>query len=154
MLEEIYRQSAEGFAKGLTRFSRDREAAMDAVQQAFLQGLLHRERLESLEGGQLRAWLYTAAKNALIDQKRRQTRLLNMEIDAELPAPAEDIEDRLLLSGLMETLSDEQREIVQMRYFAGFNASEIGRAMDLPAATVRTKLRAALTRMKNEMNKE
>jgi RNA polymerase sigma-70 factor (ECF subfamily) len=154
VLEEIYRQNAEGFVKGLTRFSRDREAAMDAVQQAFLQGLRHRETLEGLAGGQARAWLYTAAKNALTDQKRRQTRLLSVEADAELPAPVEDIEDRLLLSGLMEALSDEQREIVQMRYFAGFNASEIGKALDLPAATVRTKLRAALVKMRNELNKE
>lgn len=42
------------------------------------------------------------------------------------------------------TLPDDLRLVVALRYYAGLDATEIGAALEIPSATVRTRLRRAL----------
>jgi RNA polymerase sigma-70 factor (ECF subfamily) len=45
-------------------------------------------------------------------------------------------------------LGEEARDVVLLRYYGGMDASEIGVALDLPPATIRTRLRRALLRLR------
>lgn len=49
-----------------------------------------------------------------------------------------------------EALSPNLRQAVRMRHFEGMSSVEIGRALDVPAATVRTRLRAAAILLKKQ----
>jgi RNA polymerase sigma-70 factor (ECF subfamily) len=148
LLEIIYSENFDSLVSALTAFSRDEQAAEDAVQQAFLQALKHRETLEAMPEKSARSWLYATAKNALVDAKRRSKRLLALDPDVEQGYTPPDIADSLTVTGLLAALPGDLRQIVELRYFTGLNATDIGQSLGIPPATVRTKLRSALQKMR------
>ena len=134
----------------VTVFSRDAAAAEDAVQQAYIQALLRREQLEGMPEAAMKAWLAATARNALVDAKRKTRRWV---YDDALAAFADEDDDamwvdRMLVESLLAQLPDGLSRIVHMRYLEGCNATEIAQRLDIPAATVRTRLRKALSNMR------
>ena len=74
---------ADGFEKykdslirSIAIFSGDEQAAQDAVQYAFLKAVMNRELLEQMPELAMKAWLSAAARNAVVDSKRKQSRLV------------------------------------------------------------------------------
>ena len=48
-------------------------------------------------------------------------------------------------------LDDVSKEIILLSVVAGFKSHEIGKIMDLPSATVRTKQKRALSKLREEL---
>jgi RNA polymerase sigma factor (sigma-70 family) len=159
--------------RAMVYFSGDEQAAKDGVSHAFTQALARRNMLESMPEPAMKAWLYAAARNAVVDIKRREARFsylpdenayrdggLSVFADTRLPDPAGRAAEEAWAKvwaeararALVEKLPPPLRAPVRMKYFGGMNASEIGRAMNLPPATVRTRLRTALRIMRNNFN--
>ncbi|GHV32642.1 hypothetical protein FACS18949_04190 [Clostridia bacterium] len=151
MLNVVYAENFAPLVRSLTAYSRDEQAAEDAVQQAFVQALGHQELLDGMSEKSLRSWLYATAKNALIDAKRRQSRVLALDPDYDAPSDDPDPTDRVIVAQLLEQLPEDLRQIVELRYFAGMNATLIGQTLDMNPATVRTKLRAAINKMRRDL---
>lgn len=59
--------------------------------------------------------------------------------------------DEIDLRAALIALPDDLRLIVTLRYFGGMDASEIGEALCLPPATVRTRLRRALATLRDQL---
>jgi RNA polymerase sigma-70 factor (ECF subfamily) len=147
--------------RAMVYFSGDEQAAKDGVSHAFTQALARKNMLEGMPEPAMKAWLYAAARNAVVDMKRREARFsylpgedaycgsgLSVFADPRLPDPA----DRAAAEALVEKLPPSLRTPVRMKYFGGMNASEIGRAMNLPPETVRTRLRRALRIMRKNFD--
>jgi RNA polymerase sigma-70 factor (ECF subfamily) len=140
-------------------FSRDEQAARDGVSHAFTQALAHKQMLEAMPEPAMKAWLYATARNAVVDIKRREDRfsyLPDTDVDtfaffADTRLP--DLTDRAAAEALVEKLPLNLRIVVRMKYFGGMNASEIGRALDIPSGTVRTRLRTAIQAMRENFNR-
>jgi RNA polymerase sigma-70 factor (ECF subfamily) len=92
----------------------------------------------------MKAWLYAAARNSVVDMKRREKRLTGFLDDDFAESRQIDVTDQVTVAGLLLRLPPELREPVRMKFFERMNATEIGEAMNLPAATVRTRIRRAL----------
>ncbi|MCL2832468.1 MAG: sigma-70 family RNA polymerase sigma factor [Treponema sp.] len=151
-IEEAFREYREAMVQSMAAFSRDREAAEDGVSHAFAQALARRAMLEAMPEPAMKAWLYAAARNAIIDIKRRQIRFMSMtgpydSYEFADPRP-DDPAGRAAIDLLLEKLPDALRVPVELKYYSGMNAAEIGEAMNLPAATVRTRLRTAMLRLR------
>ena len=97
-----------------------------------------------LNEGQQKSWLYTAARRIVIDRKRRIDRAPPAE---EEPVWTDDL-TRLEVAQLLGQLEEDKARIVQLRFFAGMNSTEIGRLMGMPPATVRTRLRSAVNKLR------
>lgn len=150
-LEELYATHKDALVKRLTAYSRDEHAAEDAVQQAYLKALAY-DGVTGMSNNSAKAWLYVTAKNALTDEKRKLKRWTVLETDVEVQLDEPDKDDMLMLNALLEHLSPEQHQIVTLRYLTGLDSATIGRMLDIPAATVRTKLRAALTKLRSKLD--
>jgi len=70
-LEIFYEENKDTMIRNLTIFSGDGEAANDAVQSGFLKALENGSLTKNMSQKALYSWLYTAAKNSLIDDKRK-----------------------------------------------------------------------------------
>lgn len=133
--------------------SRNQAFAEDVVQEAFLRALANTDILNDLPEYKCRAWLYRTAKNIIIDNARRM---------AKCPEPAEEAfsEDdysNITVQMMCRQLPEYERSLFQLRYFEGYNATELGEMFDIPSATVRSKLasaRAKLRKMLNENERE
>jgi RNA polymerase sigma-70 factor (ECF subfamily) len=158
-IEKAFKDYREAMIRAMVSFCRDEEAARDGVSQAFTKALIHKLMLEAMPEPAMKAWLYASARNAIVDIKRRESRFRRFVMesgglelsDSHFSAwsehdPAEMAEVALFLEKLPESL----RIPVELKYYQGMNATEIGEAMKLPAATVRTRLRTAMLRLREK----
>jgi len=149
LLEAYYERHKDELVGVLSRYSGDREAAADAVQEAFVKALQRRALLSGMEEKSLWSWLYTTAKNALTDEKRKAARLEPYGDRDEADTSAADPTDALLVEQLLHKLPPNLIYVVSLRYFGGLNATEIGAMKGIPPATVRSQLRAAISILKD-----
>jgi RNA polymerase sigma-70 factor (ECF subfamily) len=59
--------------------------------------------------------------------------------------------DALDLHSALAALSEEHRQVVALRFLVGMDATEIGALLDAPPATIRTRLRRALTLLREAL---
>lgn len=132
--------------------TKDRQTAEDAVQETFLKTVRYLDRY--VHKGKFRAFLYQVAANTCVDMWRKKHQ------EEQIPDTLECLEhgysraetemDFILL---IKELPKEQREIIYLRYAHDLTMREIGQILDLPVRTVQSRLRAALKRMKKELEK-
>ena len=150
-LAELYTKNKEIMVRKLTAYSHDVFAAEDAVQFAYLKALKENSLSETNEEA-ARSWLYVTARNALTDEKRKISRLAALTFDVEIPLDEPDQDDMILLNDLLKFLTPEQKEIVTLRYLTGLDSTAIGQMLGIPAATIRTRLRAAIKELRNRLD--
>ena len=146
-LEIFYEENKNRMINTLTAYSRDNEAARDAVQNAFLKAFENYDTLSLMPEKALWSWLYTTAKNSLTDEKRKTSRFMSHEMSDEADLTA-DPTDAILVKQLLHKLPENLLHIVSLRYFSGLNATEIGKLKGIPPATVRSQLRAGISILK------
>ncbi len=113
----------------------------------------------------LRSWLLRITYNVCSDWRRgrfgtRRARSQPLMNDDDTHARVATLEDdpgasgntaRLDLRAAINHLAAEHREVIALRYYAGMDATEIGAALGLPAPTVRSRLRRALTLLRERL---
>jgi len=117
--------------------------AEDIVQETFIRALENAHILNELTEGQCRSWLYRTAKNIFIDKIRRIVK----EPQPEIPLIEEDDLSEIMVEQLCNQLPGEERTLFWMRYMEGYSSAELGRILDMPPSTVRSKLSAARKKM-------
>lgn len=114
--------------------------ALDAVDEAVYQGLLHYKSLRQPE--YFTTWMTRILINVCNNELRRRRREVTM---AELPDTAAEAYDSLPLRQAVERLPRELRAVVALRYFSGYTIAETAEALSIPAGTVSTRQRKALS---------
>lgn len=123
--------------------------ALDAVDEAIYLGLLHYRRLCRPE--YFDTWLTRILINACNAELRRRKRELAVE---ELPETAAEAYDALPLKEAVRRLPGDLRAVVILRYFQGLTLAETAETLDIPAGTVSTRQRKALSLLKLELTEE
>ena len=135
-----------------------RTMAEDVVQEAFMSLWRSGARYDRRRGS-VRNWVLGVVHNRAIDAFRRgvvrEGRNVSDEGLAErLPADEETAtevarrdEARQVRAKLQE-LPAEQRQVVELAYFGGFSHTQIAEMLQLPAGTVKGRMRLALTKMR------
>ncbi len=128
------------------RILRDIDRTEDAVQEALviawrdLPGLRDPDRFD--------AWLHRLVVRSCLREAVRERRLAaNLRVlPAELPGATDDIvsvADRDQLDRGFRRLDPQQRAILVLRYFAGYQPAEIAEMLGIPAGTARSRLHHA-----------
>lgn len=143
-LYKLYPAHFQALSRYAARLVGDRMSGEDVAQETFMRAMASAETLATLSDGQQKSWLYTTARRIVIDQQRRINRAPPLEDE---PVWRDDL-TRLEVVQLLATLPAESAQIVRMRHFAGMNSVEIGRVLNLAPATVRTRLRSAITKLR------
>jgi RNA polymerase sigma-70 factor (ECF subfamily) len=142
------------------RVVRDSGAAEDLVQETFLR-VWNRVHGFDAQRGAIGPWLLAVAHNCAIDYLRstgeRQRNMLEL-FETEDPACFIDMEQDLLFSDrarrvkdALDKLPDNQREVIELAYFEGLSQTEMAERMGQPLGTVKTRVRAALKRLRDEV---
>jgi RNA polymerase sigma-70 factor (ECF subfamily) len=146
------------FSLALRRLG-DRGHAEDAVQEAFA-AIWRSASTYRPERGAAGGWLYTVARNAIVDRLRRN----GPAYDSELPelasseaGPAERAEDSYVswrVHRALEELPPREREVIELAYWSGMSQSEVADYLGLPLGTVKTRTRSGLARLADELEGE
>jgi len=144
------------FVRALARsLVKDDARADDLVQQTWLTAIEKPPR----HARSLRAWLGAVVRNLARTQNRAEWRRARHEGRQEpgrtLPTPAETLEKaawhQRLVEAVME-LEEPYRTTLLLRYFEDLDSKEIGAAQGIPPATVRTRLRRGLARLREKLD--
>ena len=152
MTRDLYERHFEELMGYCLQLCRNRDMALDLVQETFLKALEREEAMDAFSPEQQRAWLYRSAKNLFLDGVRRSAflqkkqRLLLDEEEGE-----EDGFSRAETELLLLRLPQEDRTLFRLRYLEGYSAVELSEMFDMPPATVRTRLLRARQLLKREM---
>lgn len=135
-----------------------RAMAEDVVQEAFLSLWRSGARYDPARGS-VRSWLLRVVHNRAIDVFRRSTlrdgRDVHDETAAERLAADELVEvevarreDVRQVRGALAELPADQRRVIELAYFGGFSHSQIAEMLDLPAGTVKGRMRLGLSKLR------
>lgn len=146
------------------RILRSADEAEDVVEEAFWQAWRQAPRYEATRGT-VQTWLLTIARSRALDRVRTLERRREDPIETEsgnqvaamvsddagpaLNAEAEE-RRRIIVSALAE-LPAEQREAVELGYFAGLSQSEIADRTGQPLGTVKTRMRLAMQKLRGRL---
>ncbi|HEX9188556.1 MAG TPA: sigma-70 family RNA polymerase sigma factor [Vicinamibacteria bacterium] len=147
------------------RFLGSEEEARDVAQEAFLKA--YRSLAGFKREARFSSWLYQIATNLCRDRlRRRKTRATVSleELDGGGPAMVETrpgADDLLLARDLaravrlaVESLPEEQREVVILKEYQDLTFLEIAQALDVPVSTVKTRLYRGLGQLRRRLERE
>jgi len=138
---------------------RDHHQAEDALQETWCRAL---ERLDGVDPGHFRGWLFTVAYHQAMLSKRRQKSKGQAAVPLPSaatqdvvpdpgPGPAAQVECRdesQRLRDLLACLPASQREVIHQRVYEGKRFREIAAALDCPLNTALARMHEGLKRLR------
>ncbi len=117
----------------------NREDALDAVQEAFIDAFRSLERFDRTR--RFYPWFYVLLRNRCykMTAKRRITEDFE-ETEILAPQNGMPIEERFALEKALRSLPDEDREIVTLKYLDGLSYEEVAEHLQIPRGTVMSRL--------------
>jgi RNA polymerase sigma-70 factor (ECF subfamily) len=141
---------------------RDRDLTEDIFQETFLKVIMAIKQGRYQENGKFKAWIMRLAHNLIIDNFRQETNentVSNDEMDIDLLNNMKlcdtNIEDEMIqeqiyedVKKLLRHLPDNQREVLEMRYYQDLSFKEIADITGVSINTALGRARYALINMR------
>jgi RNA polymerase sigma-70 factor (ECF subfamily) len=153
--EVLYQRYARPVYGLALRRLRDRGKSEDAVQDAFI-AVWRSAATYKPERGPARPWLFTIARNAIIDSLRGKRTVDNPALEdapepvSAEPTPEEWAEDEwrsFCTHAAVAELPERERVPLELAYWHGLSQSEIAHRLRLPIGTIKTRTRVGLARL-------
>jgi RNA polymerase sigma-70 factor (ECF subfamily) len=172
LVERLQRRDTQAMADLYDRFGRlvysviyaivrDSGTAEDLLQETFIRIW---NRVSGFDGqrGALGPWLLTVARNRAIDHirsagARNSKNLFELEewehqstqIDAEVGLQNKD--QAKIIRAALNKLTENQRRVIELAYYEGLSQTEIAEKLGEPLGTVKTWVRGALKKLREEL---
>jgi RNA polymerase sigma-70 factor (ECF subfamily) len=157
--EALYREARDdvfAYASGLLR---DRSAAEEVTAVAFERAYRKRRRFDERRGSR-RAWLFGIARNAALDELRRQKRQTGLQgdepaarpsadvLDAPASPPSTDPLERIAVRAALDQLTPRERELVALKFFAGLSNGEIANVVGISESNSGTRVHRVVEKLR------
>lgn len=158
LLQAVHDAHGRELLRYVLRLTRgDMAFAEDVVQESLLRLWRKPELLQQCSDG-VRAWLYTVARNQVIDH-RRSARYTREFCTADMPERTSMDEigpafDKWILSDALKSLSRDHRVAVLRAYYFGQTIAEIAASEHVPEGTIKSRLHYALRALRNALQEK
>ena len=132
----------------------------EEVLQDVLVKIWEKSALYDSDKGRLYTWMLNISRNAAIDKVRskhyKQNAKTNSQEDyVNIDKSSIGIRpDDIGIKDLTKILEKDQRDIINLAYFQGYTQKEISEELNMPLGTVKTKVRYALSSLKDYLRHE
>ena len=139
------------------RILRDENETQDVMQEIFVQIWKDAERFDPSRAS-VRTWLFTIARSRSLDRYRsRQIARKRIDDNAEEEllrvSSHEDLQNisamQQYVGNILGQLSPEQRKVLELSYYEGLTQEEIAEQLSEPLGTVKSRIRAALMKLRS-----
>ncbi|WP_159434882.1 MULTISPECIES: RNA polymerase sigma factor [Rubritalea] len=146
-----YESPLIGYAIGIVH---DHDRARDVVQDTFIR--LYQQDVEKVKEG-LKSWLFTVCRNRALDVLRKEKRMISVDDEAfsreesSEPGPDTRIDQQERVNQVMQylgQLSENQQQVIRMKYEQGLSYQEISEATGLTTGNVGFLLHKGLKKLK------
>lgn len=158
-LEKFIEQAVSDYESPLIGYANtilnDLEGARDVVQDTFTR--LCQQDIAKVEGG-LKSWLFAVCRNRALDVLRKEKRNQPLEDlrwkkvagpDMQPDEEAESQDRHLRLSGYLDRLTDNQREVIILKFQQGLSYREIQTVTGLTAGNIGFLIHTGLKRLRD-----
>ena len=137
-LVERYQNQAVGHA---TSILGNREDALDAVQEAFVDAFRALDKFDSSR--RFYPWFYVLLRNRcfkMLATPGRQNTISKEDSEILAPGNESSIEDTLALEAALLALTPQDRELITLKYLDGLSYQELADLLQIPRGTVMSRL--------------
>ncbi len=163
MFETYYLELREGVYWYVYRKLNKQEISEDITTEVFMKLLKNEEVLLKRDRNGIRAWLFTVARNQIIDMFRKNSKKDSKNVDLdeeifEIVASKDDDymkqvikeEEAEMVISLVEGLEKEEKEVIHLRFYEEMKFSEIGEVLGKKEGAVKMILYRGLEKIKNK----
>lgn len=146
-----------GFVRSLAqKLCQDNETADDIAQEAMVTALGE----GPADGTKRRSWLASVTRHLVFNHSRKNRRRVAREqlaaknLTSTTPAEivAEEQQRTMVVAAVLK-LPEPFREVVLLRYYRGLDTKECAQHLEIPEATVRTRLKRGIERLRTELDR-
>jgi RNA polymerase sigma-70 factor (ECF subfamily) len=156
-LAQLYDRHVEYMLGLAYRILENRDDAEDLVCDVFLEAWQHVNSYDPKRGS-VRTWLLLRVRSRAIDRMRglaiaRKHALLQYKMEESVVSERDDpdqIPDRARARKVLASLSKVQRIVIELTYFKGLTCREIADRCNLPVGTVKSRLSAAVDKLRQQ----
>ena len=165
-LEELYDRYSPILYSLIKKIVEDKTKAVEVLTDVFV--IVWKSKVSSeISADNVYTWLITLARNKAVDRKRRD------ENPAEMPEYNDDYEDSFIIPRLSKSidpldlnkalsvkdnfeealnkLTDAQNFVLYLAYYEGKTQGEIAKQLNIPVATVKSKIKVSLSNLKQNL---
>lgn len=156
LLQALYREHGDALTRYVRHLKRSGsgvaagdgvEGVEDVVQETMVRAWQRPNVLERAPDS-ARAWLFTVARNLVVDQARSARNRRETGTDHPVERAEADrtdaVLDRIVVADALASLTPDHRRVVVDAYWLGHTVSEIARRHDVPEGTVKSRLHYGL----------
>lgn len=162
-LELLYDRYSPLIYTLINKIVRSRELAEEVLADVFLI-IWKKYYMFDMSSENVYSWLITLTRNKAIDVKRRVYGHLTAEYNDDyedefiIPLLSKEIDAMDLVTALevrpnvdkaFQELTDAQRYVLNLAYYEGMTEKEIAERLKIPIQTVKSKIRIAISNLKN-----
>jgi RNA polymerase sigma-70 factor, ECF subfamily len=155
LLDELIVRYQHRLMRYLLYLTGNRELAEDLFQEVWMRVLVRGAQFNGR--ARFETWLFTIARNLVIDQRRRRTmcsldelveggeddRPMSFEVADDEPTPFDRVAnllDRERIAAALLTLDTLHREVLVLRFYEELSLEEIAKVTHAPLSTVKSRL--------------
>ncbi|KQP04462.1 sigma-70 family RNA polymerase sigma factor [Pseudorhodoferax sp. Leaf265] len=151
-LQALYKRESRWLLGVAQRIVRDRDAAHDVLQDAFVQ-IWQRASTFDRALGSARGWIYTVVRHKALDESRRAQRELPagdlLEQLSAQAAPEAAATDADALSRCLDALDAPKRDCIVSAFVEGLTHEQIAARLAAPLGSVKSWIRRGLLSLRN-----
>lgn len=164
-LDKLYLRYYQKIFAFILRYVNDSDRAQDILQETFLRVYNWREKYAPT--AKFASWLYRIARNLCIDEKRKYwNRMVDLDSQSRLEEdsqgpidlesdkgfdPRQQLDETIkmdLIRKAIESLSEEQRDVILLNKYEGLSYQEIGEILNISTESVKQRAYRAHLRLR------
>ncbi|MEM9653162.1 MAG: sigma-70 family RNA polymerase sigma factor [Actinomycetota bacterium] len=152
-VEEVYRSQHDRLWKSLLAYTGDADTATEAAAETFSQAFSRGDQIREPQAWVWRTGFRIAA--GMMAERRARSEAVSFDLE-HVSLGDRGLDDPSLVEfvDLLQTLSDQQRTIVVLRYAGGFRPAEIAELLNTSSGTVRVQLHRAHEHLRKRLGQQ
>lgn len=147
-IEDLFKLYANDVYRFLLTMTKDEHAAEDLLQDTFYKAFIN---MDAYTGGNIKAWLFTIARNTFIDDFRKNKRIVvSSEIFKDDNGMQFALEDIVVTNDIVDHITEiinklplNQRKAIILKDFRGLTYEEGAEVMGIKSSTFKTLVHRA-----------
>ncbi|GLZ38686.1 sigma-70 family RNA polymerase sigma factor [Actinokineospora sp. NBRC 105648] len=155
LVRSLYEEHGKALLAYAVRLTGDRAAAEDVVQETLVRAWRHADALLDKEGS-VRAWLFTVARNLIVDKVRAKAARPTEVAESPTTVPvsrdhSQRVVDSMSVLAAIEGLSEDHRRVLLEIYFRDRSVAEAAAELGIAPGTVKSRSHYALQALRVAM---